>query len=147
MRIIKFIKDKCAVSLPIYMVVMVIVGMAGLAATLSFIKNSENAIPKPMQANIKSNSLVILSTYNDLDIIEVKVVVIAGDGAPIKKATVTLSGLGALESNLTNNKGETILKFNKKDFKLDASEGYLDLYVKATGFKVYQNENVVTIVK
>lgn len=148
MRIIKFIKDRCAVSLPIYMVVMVIVGMAGLAATLSFIKNSEEAIPKPVHANIKSNSLIILSAYNDLDIIEVKVDVINSyDGTPINKATVTLYGLGAGNSSLTNNKGEAVLVFHKKDFNFDASEGYLDLRVKATGFKEYLNENVVKIVK
>lgn len=134
-----------ALGLPIKMVVLTIVGMVGLAAMLGIIYSSESAMPKPMHANVKSNNLIILSDTPNITIpIEV---INSKDGTPVEKASVVLFGLNATAINITNSTGETILTFNKTDFDMDASEGYLELNVKATGFLDYKNEYAVKIVK
>lgn len=134
-----------ALGLPIKMVVLTIVGMAGLAAMLSAINNSAGTIPQAMHANVKSTNLIVLSTSSDIEIpVEV---VNSRDGMPVYKASAVLSGLNATAINITDNDGKTILKFNKSDFDLKAGEGYLRLDVRSGGFQDYTNEYAVKIVK
>ncbi len=97
-----------AIGLPIKMVVLTIVGMAGLAAMLIFVNNSANIIPQPMYANVKNNTLIILSASPDT--IELQIEVInSEDGTPVERASVVMSGLNAAAVNLTGSNGETIL--------------------------------------
>jgi hypothetical protein len=134
-----------ATGLPIKMVVLTIVGMVGLAAILSVISNSESAMLKPMHANINSGSLIILSASPD--IIELPVEVInSKDGTPVVKASAALSGMSAVAINITDSRGDTMLKFNKSDLELKVQEGYLKLNVRAGGFREYENEFAVKVV-
>lgn len=135
-----------ALGLPIKIVVLTIIGTAGLAAMLAIINASESAIPKPMHADLKSSNLIILSESSDT--IELLVEVTSSkDGAPVGKASTALSGLNTIAINITDNKGVAVLKFNKTDFDMDVEEGYFRLDVKATGFYDYTNEYAVKIVK
>lgn len=135
-----------ALGLPIKIVVLTIIGTAGLAAMLVIINASESAIPKPMHADLKSSNLIILSESSDT--IELLVEVTSSkDGAPVGKASTALSGLNTIAINITDNKGVAVLKFNKTDFDMDVEEGYFRLDVKATGFYDYTNEYAVKIVK
>ncbi len=134
-----------ALGLPVKMVVLTIVGMVGLAAMLVFINNSEAAMPKPMHANINGSSLIILS--ESLEIIELPVEVInSKDGTPVVKASVALTGMSAAAINVTDSRGDTVLKFNKSDFEFKTHEGYLKLTVRAAGFREYENEFAVKVV-
>lgn len=134
-----------ALGLPIKMVVLTIVGMVGLAAMMSFISSSEAAMPKPMHANINGGSLIILS--NSSPVIELPVEVInSKDGTPVIKASVALTGMSVAAINVTDNRGDTLLKFNKNDLELKAQEGYLTLTVRAAGFREYENEFAVKVV-
>lgn len=135
-----------ALGLPIKMVVLTIVGMVGLAAMLSFITSSESAMPKPMHANINGGSLIILSSSPD--IIELPVGVInSKDGTPVVKASVALSGMSAAAINITGSRGDTVLRLSKSDLELKAQEGYLKLTVRAAGFREYENEFAVKIIR
>lgn len=135
-----------AIGLPIKMVVLTIVGMAGLAVMLTLIENSKNTMPAPMHADIYGRELVIISTSPD--VIEWKVKVLAsGTGVPVEKASVLLSGLNSAAMNRTDTKGETLLVFKKTDFLFDTGEGYLRLDVMAPGFRDYSSDNAVKIVK
>ena len=137
-----------ALGLPIKIVVLTIVGMVGLAAMISIIDNSQAVIPKPMHANLKSMSLIILSDFSETDVINFSIEVLnSNDGTPVEKASVALLGLSASSINLTDKNGETMLRFHKQDFEMDANEGYLKLDVRKTGFKVYDNDYAVKIVK
>lgn len=134
-----------ATGLPIKMVVLTIVGMVGLAAILTVISSSEATIPKPMHANIKAGSFILLS--ESPEIIEVPVEVInSKDGTPVEKASVTLSGMSAIAIDITDSNGDAVLKFNKNDLELKAQEGYLNLVVRAVGFREYENEFAVKVV-
>lgn len=135
-----------ALGLPIKMVVLTIVGMVGLAAMLSFISSSETAMPKPMHANINGRNLIILS--ESPAVIELPVEVInSKDGTPVVKASVALAGMSVASINLTDSRGDTVLKFNKNDLELKAQEGYLKLSVRAAGFREYENEFAVKVVR
>lgn len=134
-----------ALGLPIKMVVLTIVGMVGLAFMLAVISSSETAMPKPMHANIKNGSLIILSASPD--IIELPVEVInSKDGTPVVKASVALSGLSGAAINITDAGGNTTLKFYKSDLDLNTQEGYLKLVARAEGFREYENEYAVKVV-
>jgi hypothetical protein len=134
-----------ALGLPIKMVVLTIVGMVGLAAMLAVISNSEAAMPKPMHANIKGGSLIILSASPG--IIELPVEVInSKDGTPVVKASVALSGMSIAAINITDSVGNTLLRLNKNDLELNTQEGYLKLDVRAGGFHAYANEYAVKVV-
>ncbi len=137
-----------AIGIPIKMVVLTIVGMAGLAAMLAIIDNGQSAIPASMHANVKSGNLILLSAFNDTDSIDVKVEVINSiDGTPVRKASSVLSGEGTCVVNITDETGITILSFKKTDFAMDTGEGYLDILIKANGFQDYSNEYAVKLVR
>jgi len=137
-----------AIGLPIKMVVLTIVGMAGLAAMLAIIDNGQSAVPGSIHADVKSGNLILLSALNDTDSIDVKVEVINSiDGTPVRKASLVLSGEGTSAVNISDENGITILRFNKTDFDMDTGEGFLDLEVMANGFQDYSNEYAVKIVK
>jgi hypothetical protein len=137
-----------AIGLPIKMVVLTIVGMAGLAAMLAIIDSGQSAIPGSIHADIKSGNLILLSTFNDTESIDVKVEVINSiDGTPVRKASSVLTGEGTSAVNITDKNGVTILSFKKTDFDMEAGEGYLDLEVKANGFQDYTNEYAVKLVR
>jgi hypothetical protein len=134
-----------AIGLPIKIVVLTIVGMVGLAAILSVISNSEDAIPKSMHANIKGGSLIILSASPE--IIELPVEVInSEDGTPVVKASVALSGMDAVVINMTDINGSALLRFSKGELELKRQEGYMKLDVRATGFREYENDFAVKVV-
>ena len=137
-----------AIGIPIKMVVLTIVGMAGLSAMLVIIDNGQSAIPGSIHADVKSGNLIILSTLNNTDSIDVKVEVIDSmDGTPVRKASSVLSGEGTCAVNITDENGITILRFKKTDFAMDTGEGYLDLEVKANGFQDYSNEYAVKLIR
>jgi len=136
-----------ALGIPVKIVVLTIVGMAGLAAMLVIIDNGESALPKPIHADLKSSNIIKLPAFNDTEDIGMVVEVIDTlEGTSVKKASVALSGLGAISVNMTDNDGYTILRFKRTDFDLKAGEGYLQLDVKANGFQDYSNEYAVKIV-
>ena len=128
------------------MVVLTIVGMAGLAAMLSVIYSSEAAMPVPMHANINGSSLIILS--EPPEIIELPVEVInSNDGTPVIRASVSLFGMSAAGINVTDTEGNTVLRINKSELELKMQEGYLKMDVRAAGFREYENEFAVKVVR
>ncbi len=135
-------------GLPIKIVVLTIVGLAGLAAMLAVINGSESAIPKAMHAGVINNNLIVLSKINDSESIGFEIEVLnSKDGSPVEKARAALSGMEALAINMTGNDGKTILQFQKSDFYMDTNEGYLRLEVKAPGFQDYTSEYAIKIVR
>lgn len=135
-----------AAGIPIKMVVLTIVGMAGLAAMLVIIENGEKAMPEPMHADIISKNIIVFSDINVTDDFGVEVKVSASDGTPVRKASIVLSGLGTGSVNVTDSNGSAVVMFNKSDFQNKGGEGYLKMYVKANGFQDYSNDYAVRIV-
>ncbi len=137
-----------AIGIPVKMVVLTIVGMAGLGAMFTIIDSSEHTIPKQMHADIKSSNFISLSAFNETADIEILVEVFdSRDAKPLKRASVILAGMGTAAVNVTDRSGCALLRFKKTEFDLMVREGFLKLDIKADGFQDYSNEYALKIVR
>jgi hypothetical protein len=138
--------EAAAMGLPMRMVVLTIVGMAGLAAMIMFISDM-NIVPKSMHANIVGidNSSISSVIYTDGSIRNITVEVIDVDGAPVEGATVIIFGLQTCASGLSDKDGYTSLIINTSTISV-TGEGYLKLCARAEMFADYQNDYAIKVV-
>lgn len=136
-----------AVGLPMRMVVLTIVGMAGLAAMIIVIGDM-NVVPRSMHGNIIGieNSTTSSLLYANNGTKNVTVEVIDVDGDSVEGATVIIFGLDSSASSLTDRDGCAVLVVNTSSIKV-VGEGYLKLVVKADGFADYKNDYVLKVVE
>jgi len=135
-----------AVGLPMRMVVLTIVGMAGLASMIIVIGDL-NFVPRSMHGDIisidNSTSSSLLHANNGTKNVTVEVVDV--DGSSVERATVVIFGLDSSASGRTNRDGYAVLVVNTSSIKI-VGEGYLKLVVKADGFSDYQNDYALKVV-
>ncbi len=141
-----FRDETAAMGLPMRMVVLTIVGMAGLAAMVIFIGDL-NLVPKTMHADItgidNSTTSSVLLVNNGTK--NVTVCVIDIDGGPVVGATVVIYGLHASASGMTDSNGNALVNIDTSSFSV-SGEGYLKLSAKASGFVDYQNDFALKVV-
>jgi hypothetical protein len=132
--------EQAALGLPMRMVVLTIVGMAGLAAMIIFI-GDVGLVPKSMHADIieidNSTTNSVLHTNSGIKNVTIKVIDI--DSKPVKGATVVIYGLHSSSSGLTDNDGRALVRVNTSSISVPG-EGYLKLSAKVQGFVDYQND-------
>ena len=135
-----------AVGLPMRMVVLTIVGMAGLASMIIVIGDL-NLVPRSMHGDIisidNSTSSSLLHANNGTKNVTVEVIDV--DGGSIERATVVIFGLDSSASGRTNRDGYAVLVVNTSSIEV-VGEGYLKLVVKADGFSDYQNDYALKVV-
>jgi len=135
-----------AVGLPMRMVVLTIVGMAGLASMIIVIGDL-NFVPRSMHGDIisidNSTSSSLLHANNGTKNVTVEVIDV--DGGSIERATVVIFGLDSSASGRTNRDGYVVLVVNTSSIKV-VGEGYLKLVVKADGFSDYLNDYALKVV-
>jgi hypothetical protein len=135
-----------AVGLPMRMVVLTIVGMAGLAAMLMVIGNL-NVIPLSMHGDIvgieNNTTSSLLHVNNGTKNVTVEVIDVDGDS--VERATVVIFGLDSSASGLTDRDGVAVLVVDTSSINV-VGEGYLKLVVKAQGFADYQNDYALKVV-
>ena len=135
-----------AVGLPMRMVVLTIVGMAGLASMIIVIGDL-NFVPRSMHGDIisidNSTSSSLLHANNGTKNVTVEVVDV--DGSSVERATVVIFGLDSSASGRTNRDGYAVLVVNTSSIKV-VGEGYLKLVVKADGFSDYLNDYALKVV-
>ena len=141
-----FRDETAAIGLPMRMVVLTIVGMAGLAAMFTFI-GDVNLVPKTMHADITGidNSATgsVLQVNSGTKNINVRVIDI--DGGPVAGATVVIFGLHASASGKTDSNGNALVDIDTASF-IVSGEGYLKLSAKASGFVDYRNDFALKVV-
>jgi hypothetical protein len=141
-----FRDETAAMGLPMRMVVLTIVGMAGLAAMVIFIGDA-NLIPKTMHADItgidNSTTGSVLHANNGTKNVNVHVIDI--DGRPVAGATVVIYGLHTSASGITDSNGNALVNIDTSSFSF-SGEGYLKLSAKAIGFIDYRNEFAMKVV-
>ena len=141
-----FRDETAAIGLPMRMVVLTIVGMAGLAAMVIFI-GDVNLVPKTMHADItgidSSTTSSVLHVNNGTK--NVTVCVIDIDGVPVVSATVVIYGLHTSGSGKTDSNGNALVNIDTSSF-IVSGEGYLKLSAKASGFVDYQNDFALKVV-
>ena len=135
-----------AVGLPMRMVVLTIVGMAGLASMIIVIGDL-NFVPRSMHGDIisidNSTSSSLLHANNGTKNVTVEVIDV--DGGSIERATVVIFSLDSSASGRTNRDGYVVLVVNTSSIKV-VGEGYLKLVVKADGFSDYLNDYALKVV-
>ncbi len=133
-------------GLPMRMVVLTIVGMAGLAAMVIFIGDA-NLVPKTMHADItgidNSTTSSVLHANNGTKNVNVHVTDI--EGRPVAGATVVIYGLHTSASGITDSNGNALVNIDTSSFSI-SGEGYLKLSAKAIGFIDYRNEFAMKVV-
>jgi hypothetical protein len=141
-----FRDETATMGLPMRMVVLTIVGMAGLAAMIMFIGDI-NLVPKTMHADItgidNSTTSSVLHVNNGTKNVTISVVDV--DGGPVVGATVVFYGLNTSASGITNSKGNALVNINTSSFNVPG-EGYLKLSAKASGFVDYKNDFALKVV-
>ena len=141
-----FRDETATIGLPMRMVVLTIVGMAGLAAMIIFIGDM-SLVPKTMHADITgiddSTTSSVLLANNGIKIVTVRVTDI--DGGPVVGATVVFYGLHASASGVTDSNGNALVNIDTSSFSVPG-EGYLKLSAKASGFVDYKNDFALKVV-
>ncbi|GEM_PF-924029 len=141
-----FRDETAAMGLPMRMVVLTIVGMAGLAAMVIVIGDL-NLVPKTMHADItgidNSTTSSVLHVNNGTKNVTVRVIDI--DGGPVVGATVVFYGLHTSASGITDSNGNALVNIDTASFSV-SGEGYLKLSAKASGFVDYQNDFALKVV-
>ena len=142
-----FRDETATIGLPMRMVVLTIVGMAGLTAMVTFI-GDVNLVPKTMHADITgiddSTTSSVLHVNNGTK--NVTVCVIDIDGVPVVGTTVVIYGLHTSASGKTNSNGNAQINIDTASF-IVSGEGYLKLSAKASGFVDYQNDFALKVVE
>jgi len=141
-----FRDETATVGLPMRMVVLTIVGMAGLAAMIIFIGDM-SLVPKTMHADItgidNSTTSSLLHVNNGTKNVTIRVIDV--DGEPVVGATVVFYGLHTSASGMTDSNGNARVNINTSSFSV-SGEGYLKLLAKASGFVDYKNDFALKVV-
>jgi hypothetical protein len=141
-----FRDETASMGLPVRMVVLTIVGMAGLAAMVIVIGDL-NLVPKTMHADItgidNSTTSSVLHVNNGTKNVTVRVIDI--DGGPVVGATVVIYGLHTSASGISDSNGNALINIDTASFSV-SGEGYLKLSAKASGFVDYKNDFALKVV-
>ncbi|MBW6519250.1 MAG: hypothetical protein K0A89_12220 [ANME-2 cluster archaeon] len=135
------LRDESATTgMPMRMVVLTIIGMAGLAAMIMFI-GDVNLVPRSMHADIigidNSTTSNVLHTNSGVRNITVQVIDV--DGRAVEDATVIIYGLHTSTSGITDVDGRSVLSLDTATLSVNG-EGYLKLAAKRQGFLDANND-------
>ena len=139
--------ERGALDLPMRLVVLTIVGMAGLASMIMFIGDM-NVVPRSMHADIIgiNNSTASNIIHTNSGIKNVTVQVFDVDGIPVEGVTVILYGLHSSASGLTGMDGKAMVRIDTSALSVHG-EGYLKLMARIQGFVDYKNDFALKVVE
>lgn len=139
--------DGQVLGLPMYLIIVMIVAVAVIAAVIFMIPQGTGMITAQITENAviaesvgNASAFTFNSTYN----VKVKVTNRAESASPIAGATVTLLGSGDAASNTTNANGIATLQVTPS-LSENCNEDYMQLKVKAAGYQEYSDERAVTV--
>ena len=136
------IADEGAMELPINIVVLTIVGMVALAFMLGSMPT--DIVPKTMSADVVSGS--VISLPGGIGRFDVDIRVTDVEGSQVSGANVVLRGFGAAGSGVTGDDGIANVK-SSGEMHMGSYEGYLRLTVMASGYRDYNNDYAVKVIR
>jgi hypothetical protein len=156
----KFREDESALELPINIVVMLVVGVAALAAMLAIL-GSRPAVPATLQMTVmkagtsssstQNGAVILVNNYNTKYGIYINAKVTDSKGNPVKGAFCVASGLGGKATATSGSDGNITLESTSSggtQFELpQGMEGSLKLLCTASGYDKYEKEDAVTVIK
>ena len=141
----RFIKnEEGVVGLPMRLTVSLIIGTVALAAILSYILNP-CLFPNKMMITIHPMVNAIPENENTSEL-NIAIYVNETDGKPIKDATVIIKGLSGIGTNITDEKGKTIIQITVT-LENGINEGYIDVSVKAPCHETFSQNDMIKIVR
>lgn len=150
-----FEKDERAIELPINIVVMLVVGMAALAALLSILPTAKqnlnvDIIGITIDGNESKGSTAKVVGAGEHNI-SVQVKVFDKNNNPVQKSSVTFNGGGGLGAGQTDEMGEAIINLGLDNegtsvtIRPNQQTAELKMVVKANGFYDYEDERAVLL--
>ena len=127
--------DRGVFGIPLRLLISIVIGGMALAIILQFFYY------KPAESLDVSWDKDVYSVGSD-GYVTIKVFVKGGE-KNLSDAQVVISGLSDIASNITND-GKTILKLKPK---IDGSEGYLSIEVRANGYQKFFEKDAIKVVK
>lgn len=143
----KFRNDERGMELPINIVVMLVVGMAALAALIMMFPKAPTAMVVMVNVTSGGTGSVVKTTTDTVDF-KVEVSVVDRDGNPVNGASCVLRGLGGVAAGTTGIDGRVELD-DGGDFELrtNQNEANLKLTCKASGFLDHDDPSAVLVVR
>ncbi len=134
-------RDNAVIGLPMRLLISIVVGGAVILTVNGFLNNID-LLPKTLSVTVSP----IICYLDDNNIVNLSFQVSSRDGEPIANALVVVKGLNGLSYNRTNKHGVANISVtvNLPD---DAYEGFLDVFVEATGYSKYEQKGLVRVVR
>jgi len=124
------------------LVVSIVIGVAVLSAILSFISNSSFITP----SMVVSIDPIFYEMKNSSGRVNLSIFVSSLDGKPIEDAVVVIQGLNGFASASTDSSGRANISVSIV-FPRYIREGYLDVTVKALGYSVFHQEDMIRVIR
>ena len=136
-------------GLPMYLIIVMIVAVAVIAAVIFMIPKGTQT----MSALVTSNPVIAEDpghagefTFTGSYDVVIKVTTNDERADPIDGATVTLVGAGVSGSGSTDVNGEVTISLTPK-LGANINEAYIKLTVKASGFEDFEDDQAVTVAR
>ena len=134
-------------GLPMYLVIIMIVAVAVIAAVIFMIPQGS----RTMNALVIENSIIAEDpgnasafTFSQAYNVGIKVTTNNNRADPIAGATVTLVGSGVANSGVTDENGEVSISVTP-ELGTNINEASIKMIVKASGFEEYTDTSAVTV--
>ena len=128
--------NSAAIGFPIRIVVLTVVGFAGLSFMLSAFFSP---LSPALTINLPSGSMLEIERNKDLfdEVLEIEV--LDPDGKPVEGVTVVVFGLGGVGTAETGLQGIARLSF-KGTVEMGSEEGYLKMRASKEGYETYHDD-------
>jgi hypothetical protein len=139
--------DAQVLGLPMYLIIVMIVAVAVIAAVIFMIPQGTQT----MNALVTDNVVIAEDpgnasafTFSQPYDVTIKVTTNNNRADPIADATVTLIGAGVAKSGSTDGNGEVTLSVTP-ELGTNINEAAIKMIVKASGFEDYNDDDAVTV--
>lgn len=139
--------DAQVLGLPMYLIIVMIVAVAVIAAVIFMIPQGTQTMNALVTDNVviaedpgNASAFTFSQSYD----VTIKVTTNDNRADPIADATVTLIGAGVAESGSTDGDGEVTLSV-RPELGTNINEAAIKMIVKASGFEEYNDDNAVTV--
>ena len=136
-------------GLPMYLIIIMIVAVAVIAAVLFMIPQGSKMIDAQVEGGLIScEGDGRITGDNDQDII-ISVFTKDSKASPISQATVKLTGAGVAFVDTTEDDGTITISANSLTAVLESNKEYdtIKLTIEAAGFESYENPNAIDVLR
>ncbi|MDH7516820.1 MAG: hypothetical protein QHH19_00475 [Candidatus Thermoplasmatota archaeon] len=134
-------------GLPMYLIVVMIVAVAVIAAVIYMIPKGTRTMTAQVVSGATQTGTIQTDGSVSFGSFSVKVTVTTNDDRrdPVVGATVRFSGGGVVAEGKTNAQGEATITVNGANLNVGVNEAYMKMTVKASGFEDFDDDSAVLL--